>query len=46
VRAVLRQHAPAADQGVPAAGRCLGFIGAKGGVGNTTAVVNTALAFQ
>ena len=45
VKAALRTRLPPLPA-APAAkrGRLIGFIGAKGGVGNTTAVVNTALA--
>jgi CheY-like chemotaxis protein/MinD-like ATPase involved in chromosome partitioning or flagellar assembly len=45
VRAALRNHVPAAsDKQGPKRGKVLGFIGAKGGAGTTTAALNVALA--
>ena len=47
VRAALRNRAaptPTGESPAPKRGRCIGFLGAKGGVGVTTAAVNTAVA--
>jgi CheY-like chemotaxis protein len=46
VRAALRNRTgpAAAESPAPKRGRCIGFLGVKGGVGSTTTAVNTALA--